>query len=278
MNWSIWAAGAFDYGADKVGLGYGAVADFNQKNWALRTGYFLVPSQSNANTFDMHLVRRGNYIVELETRYTLFSRPGKLRTIGWVNSAFSGSYRETLDNPALNLDISQTRTRPDQIRLRLQCRTVGHRRHRPVRPLELERRQERDHGVHRYRCEPLASAHRSRARRGEGRMTSWASARRSTACRMTIATFIAAGGVGILIGDGRLNYRQERVLESFLHAGRHQGGVADLRLSAPHQPGLQRRSRADFDLLRPRARRVLKTRPKTTRPAIARRPLSFLIA
>src|SRR5207249_7024922 len=38
------------------------------------------------------------------------SLPGKLRTIGWVNSAYAGSYRETLNNPALNLDIALTRT------------------------------------------------------------------------------------------------------------------------------------------------------------------------
>src|SRR6266849_5086267 len=32
------------------------------------------------------------------------------RRLNWrVNSDFSGSYRETLDNPALNLDIAQTR-------------------------------------------------------------------------------------------------------------------------------------------------------------------------
>ncbi len=31
MNWSLWAPGAFDYSADKVGLTYGATAEFNQK-------------------------------------------------------------------------------------------------------------------------------------------------------------------------------------------------------------------------------------------------------
>ncbi len=29
--------------------------------------------------------------------------------MGWVDSANMGSFRETLDNPALNLDIAQTR-------------------------------------------------------------------------------------------------------------------------------------------------------------------------
>src|SRR5262249_9553977 len=80
LNWSIWAAGAFDYAADKLGLGYGAMAELNQKDWALRAGYFLMSAESNVNNYDMKLFRRGEYVVELETRYALFSHPGKLRT------------------------------------------------------------------------------------------------------------------------------------------------------------------------------------------------------
>src|ERR1051325_2255266 len=110
MNWSMWAPGAFDYSADKVGLTYGATAEFNQKQWALRGGYFLMPAVSNANNFATAVFKRGTYALELETRWSLFSLPGKLRTIAWLNSAFSGSYRETLNDPALNLDIALTRT------------------------------------------------------------------------------------------------------------------------------------------------------------------------
>src|SRR4030095_16259537 len=110
INWSIWAPGAFDYSADKVGLTYGATAEFNTKHWAIRSGYFLMQSVSNANSFDTRVFKRGTYALELETRWSLFSLPGKLRTIAWLNSAFSGSYRETLNDPALNLDIAQTRT------------------------------------------------------------------------------------------------------------------------------------------------------------------------
>src|SRR5258705_1666923 len=110
MNWSMWAPGAFDYSADKVGLTYGATAELNQKQWALRSGYFLMQSVSNANNFDTKVFERGTYALELEARFSLFSQPGKLPTIAWLNSAFSGSYRETLNNPAFNLDIAQTRT------------------------------------------------------------------------------------------------------------------------------------------------------------------------
>jgi high affinity Mn2+ porin len=69
LNWSIWAAGAFDYPADKIGLDYGAVAELNQKYWALRAGYFLVGNEPNSNEFDTNLFARGAYVTELETRY-----------------------------------------------------------------------------------------------------------------------------------------------------------------------------------------------------------------
>src|SRR5262245_54667133 len=66
-------------------------------------------AESNSNHFDTRIPERGGYVLELETRYSLFSQPGKLRTIGWVDSANMGSFRETLNNPALNLDIALTR-------------------------------------------------------------------------------------------------------------------------------------------------------------------------
>ena len=77
MNWSIWAPGAFDYSADKVGLTYGATAELNQKQWALRAGYFLMQAVSNSNNFDTKVFERGTYVLELETRYSLFSQPGQ---------------------------------------------------------------------------------------------------------------------------------------------------------------------------------------------------------
>ena len=97
FNWSIWAAGAFDYAADKVGLTYGAVAELNQKDWALRAGYFLIGDKPNSNDFDPQVFRRGGYVTEFEYRYALWSQPGKLRLIAWLNQAFSGSFSDAVN-------------------------------------------------------------------------------------------------------------------------------------------------------------------------------------
>src|SRR5262249_22153364 len=66
LNWSIWAAGAFDYAADRIGLTYGITAEWNEANWAARVGYFLVGNQPNSNVYDMNLFTTGQYVAELE--------------------------------------------------------------------------------------------------------------------------------------------------------------------------------------------------------------------
>jgi high affinity Mn2+ porin len=214
MNWSMWAPGAFDYSADKVGLSYGATAEFNQKQWALRSGYFLMQSVSNSNNFDTKVFERGTYVVELETRYSLFTQPGKLRTIAWLNSAFSGSYRETLDNPALNLDIAQTRT--GRIK-------YGY-------AITLEQALNDEIGVFgrwswndgKTEIMAFTDIDASLSLGASIKGTRWGRpddvigiGGAINALSRDHRDFIAAGGLGVLIGDGQLNYRRERILESY---------------------------------------------------------------
>src|SRR5882757_7579908 len=196
INWSMWAPGAFDYSADKVGLSYGVTAELNQKQWALRSGYFLMQSTSNSNSFDTNVFERGTYVLELETRYSLFSQPGKLRTIAWLNSAYSGSYRETLDNPAFNLEQALT----DDI--------------------GFFSRWSWNDGKTEIMAFTDIDASLSLGTSIKG--TKWGRPDDTVGIGGAINSlskdhrdFIAAGGLGILIGDGALNYRPERILETY---------------------------------------------------------------
>ena len=214
MNWSMWAPGAFDYSADKVGLTYGATAELNQKQWALRAGYFLMPSVSNSNSFDSKVFERGTYVLELETRYSLFSQPGKLRTIAWLNSAFSGSYRETLDNPALNLDIAQTRTG------RIKYGYVVSLEQALTDEIGLFGRWSWNDGKTEIMAFTDIDASLSLGLSIKG--TKWGRpddvigiGGAINALSRDHRDFIAAGGLGVLIGDGALNYRRERILETY---------------------------------------------------------------
>jgi high affinity Mn2+ porin len=99
MNWSIWEAGAFDFAADVKGYTAGAFADYNQKDWAFRAGYFLVPVAPGALALAMDVQRHGAGVVELEERYKIDKQPGKLRLLGFANTVFTGDYQDALSAP-----------------------------------------------------------------------------------------------------------------------------------------------------------------------------------
>ena len=108
----MYCCGSYDLTMDKIGYTWGAAVELNQKSWTIRGGYFLVPIVSNNNNYDTQILERGEYIGELELRYSLFSQPGKLRLMGWTNIANMGSYAEALALPVTTPNypaITQTR-------------------------------------------------------------------------------------------------------------------------------------------------------------------------
>lgn len=214
MNWALWAPGAFDYSADKLGLAYGATAELNQKSWALRAGYFLMDAEPNSDNFDMKVFQRGNYVVELERRYALFGRPGKFRAIAWLNSAYSGSYRETLNQPALNLNIARTREG------RIKYGYVLNFEQAVTDDVGLFGRWSWNDGKTEIMAFTDIDSSLSFGTSIKG--ASWGRPDDTIGIGGAINAlsrdhrdFIAAGGLGILIGDGHLNYRQENILEVY---------------------------------------------------------------
>ncbi|MBV8652151.1 MAG: carbohydrate porin, partial [Alphaproteobacteria bacterium] len=215
LNWSLMDAGAYDYAADQKGYTDGVAVELNEKSWALRTGYFLVPKVSNSRDLETQIFKFGGYNVELETRYHLFDQLGKFRILGFANRIFAGSYRETLANPAFGTDIALTRT--DRTKYGF--------------VLNLEQAVSDDLGIFsRYswndgREEIMSFTDISQsfslglslkgARWGRpddvvglaGVINTISSAEQD---------FLAAGGLGILIGDGELkNYAPEEIIEAY---------------------------------------------------------------
>ena len=216
FNWNIDCCGAYDWTMDQISYTWGAMAELNQKFWAFRAGYFLVPVVSNVDDFDMKFPD-GEYIGELELRYSLFSQPGKLRLMAWANRANMGSYAAALAEPIT------TPNYPD-ITLVRQVRTnygfVANLEQAITDDLGVFARATWSPGLDEIigwtDCDESLSA--GAVLKG----TSWGRPDDKIGVAGVIEglspearAYFAAGGLGILIGDGALNYRPEKVLETY---------------------------------------------------------------
>lgn len=97
MNWSLWAAGAWDYAADTRGYTWGLAAELRQSRWKLSLAAVLVPSTANGPEFDTHLSKAYSFNLEFVTRYHITEREGRLHLIGFWNHAHMGNYRVAID-------------------------------------------------------------------------------------------------------------------------------------------------------------------------------------
>jgi high affinity Mn2+ porin len=96
LNWSIWESAAWDYPADQKGYTDGLAVELNQKDWALRGGWFLVPTIANQRDLEGRFWKRYGTVAELELRQLWFDTPGVLRLLAFANRARMGNLRQAV--------------------------------------------------------------------------------------------------------------------------------------------------------------------------------------
>jgi high affinity Mn2+ porin len=217
MNWAMWAASAYDFPANLPGYTRGAIVELNRKDWAVRGAILEVPSQPNS---DILQFKSGGAVVEFEERHTIFDQPGKLRLGVFGNQGVTGNYRQALAIEALDpaQDINDVMA------------SIRH-----VNPkygfyANLEQQLVPDVGLFA----------RASWNDGANEILSFTDVDRSVSGGLSIKgsfwgrendtigiggavnglsaahrDYLAAGGLGLLIGDGRLNYSNERIFEAY---------------------------------------------------------------
>jgi high affinity Mn2+ porin len=217
QNWAMWSSVAYDFPADLPGFTRGVIAELNRKDWALRVGYFEVPPGQNGDTL---VFKTGGAIVELEERYTILDQPGKLRFGAFVNRGHTGNYAEATAlvaaNPALNINAAMASTRQDRNKYGFY--------------VNAEQAISKDVGVFARASwndgnnEILSFTDIDRSLSGGVSVKGGAWGRPDDTFGLGAAInglsashrdFLAAGGLGLLIGDGQLNYSPEKIMEAY---------------------------------------------------------------
>ena len=228
MNWALMANEAWDYPADALGYTTGLAVELNQPKWTLRYGFFQVPRFSNSLTAEDRLLKwpydnsaqdgpllnAWGMVTECERRYSINTHPGAIRFLAYLNRANMGSYQDAVHSPIRPADINATAAF----------------RYKYGFGLNLEQEIVKNVGVF------------SRLGWSDGQNQGWMFSDVDYTATAGISIkgeawqrpddtfgfagvlngisrvhqeFLAAGGTGILAGDGNLNYGWEKIVETY---------------------------------------------------------------
>jgi high affinity Mn2+ porin len=99
MNWTVDNNGAYDYAADTRGFTFAALLEYHAPHMVVRFAEGLMPKVANGINLDadMSRARAENIEVELDGR-VLGEKPGIVRFLSYVNHANMGIYSQAVDN------------------------------------------------------------------------------------------------------------------------------------------------------------------------------------
>jgi len=95
LNWSIIDQGAFDYAANSWGYTYGGAAEWYQDWWTVRAGLFDLSQTPNSAKLSNGF-GQGQFVAELEERHSLWDQPGKLKLLYWLTRGNLGTYLDAI--------------------------------------------------------------------------------------------------------------------------------------------------------------------------------------
>jgi high affinity Mn2+ porin len=95
MNWSLIDAGSFDYAADAWGYTYGAAAEWYVGRWAVRAGVFDLSTVPNSEKLETNF-SQFQTDVALEERHQLSGRPGKIEITGFLSRGRMGRFDDAV--------------------------------------------------------------------------------------------------------------------------------------------------------------------------------------
>jgi high affinity Mn2+ porin len=109
LNEALWESGAWDYPADSVGFTGGFVAEWNTKNWALHYGIFMEPTTTNGPRLDYHVLQAHGQILQFDRHYSLGDLVGTLRPFVYWNQARMGNYADAVASPDISTALGDNR-------------------------------------------------------------------------------------------------------------------------------------------------------------------------
>ena len=222
MNWALMDNGAWDYPANTRGYVIGSTAELGMPTWSLRFAFTMVTTQANQSVWDGKIGKANTETIEYEKRYTIHGQKGTVRVLGFLNNGKFGNY---------NLAVAQNPNAPNI------DTTQAYGRHKYGFGINADQYLSKDFGV--FAKASYNDGHtetwffteidRSVTFGGVLKGTQWQRgddevglAFIGNGLSAPHRNYLAAGGYGFLIGDGKLNYAPEMIAELYYKINAYQ--------------------------------------------------------
>ena len=237
MNWTVDNNGAYDYAADTRGYTYGAIAEYDDNAWSFRYGVALMPTVANGIDLDWNLRRARGENYEFELRNTPLqrllarlgqpNRNGALRLLAYENHGDMGLYRNAIA-AALAERAAGDRAAVPVIAAHPEATTVKYgfgvnTDQQITSDIRAFGRFGWNEGQHESFC--YTEVDQTFEVGGDMAGPRWGRPNDrfgvvgvSNAIKRDHQQYLALGGKGFLLGDGRLNYAREDILETYYDA------------------------------------------------------------
>jgi high affinity Mn2+ porin len=245
MNWAVDNAGTYDYAADTRGFTFGAMLEYHDRRLAVRFAEGLMPKVANGINLDADVGRARAENLEFELHGTIFPRrEGILRLLTFVNHANMGSYRDAVDNfLAGNTPRPEITAHPLRTTIKY---GFGANFEQPLNDwMGVFARWGWNEGRHESYAYTEVDQTALFGAGGNGQRWNRKLDRAgivfvSNGISRDHQTYLALGGSGFLLGDGRLNYGRENIIETYytLHVWR--GVYPSFGLQHINNPGYNR--------------------------------------
>ena len=245
MNWTVDNAGTFDYAADTRGFTFAAMVEYHDRRWALRFAEGLMPKVANGIHLDADLSRARAENIELELHGTILRRrEGILRLLSFVNHANMGDYRQAVDNfLAGRTSVPDITVHPLQTTIKY---GFGANFEQPLNNwMGVFGRWGWNEGRHESYAYTEVDETRLIGIGASGKRWGRPSDRAglafvSNGISRDHQEYLALGGYGFLLGDGRLNYSRENIVETYYTAHVWRGLYPSLGFQYVSNPGYNR--------------------------------------
>ena len=245
LNWTVDNNGAYDYAADTRGFTFAGMVEYDDRHWSLRFAEALMPKEANGIHLDADLGRARSENLELELHHTFLpKREAVIRLLGYANHANMGTYSVAIANfLAGQTPVPDITAHPLQTTIKY---GFGVNVEQPLNDWAgVFARWGWNEGQHESYAytevdETIQFGAGAKGQRWHRKFDRAGIAFISNGITRNHQEYLAMGGLGFLLGDGKLSYAREDILETYytLHVWR--GIYAGMDAQFVAHPGYNR--------------------------------------